>query len=283
MSSSSINENWLTEFQETLQEEERSPGTIENYLQAIRTFVKWLNDENRHLDKETAVEWKTHLIHTGYRFSTVNTILAALNKFFTFLGRTDCHMKYLRIQRKLFRSEDRELTRDEYQRLVAAAQKTGQQRLALLIESICATGIRVSEVKYLTVEAARCGKADIALKGKIRTIFIPKKLCKKLLAYARKQKSISGEIFRTRSGGSLSRKQIWAEMKLLCGETGIASTKVFPHNLRHLFARCFYKVCRDIAKLADILGHSSIETTRIYLISTGLEHIRTLDSMRLIL
>lgn len=181
MSSSSINENWLTEFQETLQDEERSPGTIENYLRAIRTFVKWLNDENRHLDKETAVEWKTHLIHTGYRFSTVNTILAALNKFFTFLGRTDCRMKYLRIQRKLFRSEDRELSRDEYQRLVAAAQKTGQQRLALLIESICATGIRVSEVKYLTVEAARCGKADIALKGKIRTIFIPKKLCKKLL------------------------------------------------------------------------------------------------------
>ena len=173
MSSSSINENWLTEFQETLQDEERSPGTIENYLRAIRTFVKWLNDENRHLDKETAVEWKTHLIHTGYRFSTVNTILAALNKFFTFLGRTDCRMKYLRIQRKLFRSEDRELSRDEYQRLVAAAQKTGQQRLALLIESICATGIRVSEVNTLQWKLHAAGRQILHSKEKSeRSLFL---------------------------------------------------------------------------------------------------------------
>lgn len=283
MNSSVINENRLTAFREALRKEERSPGTIENYLRTIRAFAKWLSGENMPLDKEAAVAWKEHLIRAGYGSRTVNTMLAALNKFFAFLGRADCCMKYLRIQRTLFRPEHRELSREEYQRLILAAREVGQQRLALLIESICATGIRVSEVKYLTVEAARRGRADVALKGKIRTIFIPGKLCKKLLNYAKKQKCASGEIFLTRSGRSLSRKQIWAEMKALCGRAGVAGTKVFPHNLRHLFARCFYRVCQDIVKLADILGHSSIETTRIYLLSTGREHTLALDRMRLIL
>ena len=150
------------------------------------------------------------------------------------------------------------------------------------MEAICATGVRVSEVKYLTVEAARSGCAEISLKGKIRTILLPNKLCRKLLKYAKKQKIASGEIFLTRGGKSLSRKQIWAEMKGLCQKAGVASSKVFPHNLRHLFARTFYRACRDVAKLADVLGHSSIETTRIYLISTGAEHARALERLRLV-
>ena len=162
------------------------------------------------------------------------------------------------------------------------ARALGQERLALLMETVCATGIRVSEVRYITVEAARFGRAEIALKGKIRTILLPGKLCRKLLKYARKNKIASGEIFLTGGGRSLSRKQIWAEMKSLGKRAGIEPSKVFPHNLRHLFARMFYKVCRDVAKLADVLGHSSIETTRIYLISTGAEHARTLERLGLV-
>ena len=190
--------------------------------------------------------------------------------------------KYLKIQRRLFRDDSRELTRPEYDRLLAAAREQGRERLALLLETICATGIRVSEVRYVTVETARTGRAEIALKGKIRTILLPGKLCRKLLKYARRQKIASGEIFLTRSGRGLSRKQIWAEMKSLCAKAGVAPTKVFPHNLRHLFARTFYRVCRDVARLADVLGHSSIETTRIYLISTGAEHATTLERMGLV-
>ena len=182
----------------------------------------------------------------------------------------------------IFRDSDRELTREEYSRLTAAAQGMGRERLALLIETICATGVRVSEVRFITVEAVRAGKAEISLKGKIRTILLPGRLCRKLEKYARKNKIASGEIFLTRSGKPLSRKQIWAEMKGLCKAAAVEPSKVFPHNLRHLFARCFYRACRDVAKLADVLGHSSMETTRLYLISTGAEHARTLERLRLV-
>ena len=207
---------------------------------------------------------------------------AAANQFFAFQGWEDCKIKALKLQRKLFRDDRRELTREEYERLLTAAHSLGRERLALLLETICSTGIRVSEVRYITVEAARAGKAEIALKGKLRTILLPGKLCRKLKKYARAQKTASGEIFLTRSGKSLSRRQIWAEMKRLCKTAGVAPSKVFPHNLRHLFARTFYRVCRDVVKLADVLGHSSVETTRIYLISTGAEHIRILRKMRLV-
>ena len=183
----------------------------------------------------------------------------------------------------MFRDDSKELTHAEYDRLIAAAHETGRERLALLMESICGTGIRVSEVKYLTVEAAQTGRAEISLKGKIRTILLPGKLCRRLAKYARAQKIASGEIFLTRSGKSLSRRQIWAEMKGLCQKAGVAPSKVFPHNLRHLFARTFYQVCRDVVKLADVLGHSSVETTRIYLISTGAEHAKVLARMHLLI
>ena len=267
-------------FAAHLQQAERSPGTIENYLRHVRSFAVWLGGGP--VTKEAAAGWKAHLIDKGYCPSTINAMLGGLNRFLAFVGWQECQVKALRLQRQLFRDDSKELTRAEYDRLIAAAHALGRERLALLMETICATGIRVSEVKYLSVEAVECGRAEIALKGKIRTILIPGKLRKKLLKFAHKNKTASGEIFLTRNGKGMSRKQIWAEMKAICEKAGVAPSKVFPHNLRHLFARTFYKVCRDVAKLADVLGHSSIETTRIYLISTGAEHARQLERLGLI-
>ena len=271
----------LSDFARRLREDERSGSTIENYLRHIRDFAAWAGGEA--VTKELAAQWKDHLAHSGYCPGTVNTMLVALNRFFTFQGWRDCQVRALRVQRRLFREDNRELTREEYERLVEAARSLGRERLELLMETICSTGIRGSEVKYITVEALAQGRAEISLKGKIRTILLPGKLCRKLLKYAKKQKTVSGEVFLTRNGTGLSRKQIWSEMKAICAKAKVAVSKVFPHNLRHLFARTFYKVCRDVVKLADVLGHSSIETTRIYLISTGAEHAHTLERVRLLL
>ena len=270
----------LAAFRRWLLEEEREPATIEKYLREVRAFAAWL--EGAPVTKEGATAWKARLTASGFQPGTVNGKLSALNKFFAFLGCPDCRVKYLKIQRRVFRSSERELSREEYTRLLETARTLGRERLALLIETICATGIRVSELKYITVESMRNGRTEISLKGKIRTILIPGKLCRKLLKYARKRKIASGEIFLTRSGKSLSRRQIWAEMKALCARAGVERSKVFPHNLRHLFARTFYRACRDVVKLADVLGHSSIETTRIYLISTGAEHARQLERLGLV-
>ena len=267
-------------FQQHLAEEERELGTIEKYMREVKKFALWQG--RRKVTKETVSEWKEQLRQSGYKPETVNGKLSAVNKFLSCMGWGECCVKYLKIQRRLFRSTGRELTKDEYTRLVETAQGLGKTRLALLIETICATGIRVSEVKYITAEALRAGRADISLKGKIRTVLLPGKLCRKLQKYAKKQKITSGEVFLTRSGKGVSRRQIWAEMKALCKQARVAPSKVFPHNLRHLFARTFYQASRDVAKLADVLGHSSIETTRIYLISTGAEHVRQLERLGLI-
>ena len=270
----------LTGFERHLRLEEREPGTIEKYLRDIRAFAVWL--EEKPLDKEAAVAWKEHLLASGYAPSTINSMLVALNRFFRFQRRDELRVKTIRVQRRIFRSRERELTKEEYARLLETAHALGRERLALLMETICATGIRVSEVKYITVEAAQAGRAEIALKGKIRTILLPGKLRRKLLKYAKKQKNGSGEIFLTRTAKGMSRRQIWAEMKAICKKAGVASSKVFPHNLRHLFARTFYKVCRDVVQLADVLGHSSVETTRLYLASTGDEYVRRMDRLGLI-
>ena len=270
----------LAAYAAHLREEEHSRGTIEKYLRDVRTFAQWLGA--RELTKETAVEWKEQLSAKGYAPVTINSMLSALNGFFTFIGRGDCHVKFLKIQRRMFRAESKALTREEYMRLVSAAEAHGDARIALLLETICATGVRVSEVRYITVEAARQGVAEISLKGKIRTIIIPGKLRKKLLKYAGKRKIVSGEIFLTRNGRGMNRRQIWAAMKALCGAARVESSKVFPHNLRHLFACRFYMVSHDIVKLANILGHSSIETTRIYLVTTSNENAEQMELLGLV-
>ncbi len=271
----------IVSFRRHLKQEEREQSTIEKYVRDVRLFEAWLS--GRRVTAEIVTDWKDYLRTKGYKPETINAKLSALNKFFVFMRWLACRIKYLKIQKKLFRGTEKELTKGDYVRLLETADTLRKNRLALLIETICATGIRVSEVRYITMEAVRAGYADVALKGKIRTILLPAKLCRKLQKYARKQKIASGEIFITRTGKGVSRRQIWAEMKALCKKAGVAASKVFPHNLRHLFARTFYRACRDVAKLADVLGHSSIETTRIYLISTGKEHTRQLERLGLIL
>ena len=271
----------IQSYEDYLRREEKATGTREKYLRDVKFFRAWLGE--REVTKEAVAGWREHLAAQGYSPATVNSMLAALNSLFRFLTWEECRVKFLKIQRRMFREPDRELTRPEYDRLLAAAQAAGLERLALLMETICATGVRVSEVKYFTVEAARRGRAEIRLKGKIRTILLLNKLCRKLLKYAKKQKTVSGEIFLTRNGTSLSRRQIWAELKQLCRRAGVSPSKVFPHNLRHLFATTFYKACKDIVRLADVLGHSSIETTRLYLVTTGTEHIRLLEKLGLVL
>ena len=267
-------------FAAHLRQEERSSGTIEKYLRDAAEFSRWLGGQA--LNKEAAAGWREHLLEEGYAPATINSMLSAVNALLRFLGREDCRIKFLRVQRRAFREQSREMTQAEYRRLLAAAAEQRQDRLGLLMETICATGIRVSEVRYITVEAAQKGRAEIRLKGKIRTILLPAKLCRKLLKYARKHNTASGEIFLTRSGKPISRRQIWREMKALCQKAGVESSKVFPHNLRHLFATAFYRACRDIVKLADILGLSSIDTTRIYLMTTGAEHARQLEKLGLV-
>ena len=267
-------------FEDYLRNEEREQSTIEKYLRNIRAFAAWLGGAP--VTKSAVIAWKEYLLAEQYAPATVNAALASLNVFFKFVGWEECRVKALRLQRRVFRDPNRELTRNDYDHLVSTAYESGKTRLGLLMETICATGIRVSEVRYITVEAAQRGRTEISLKGKIRTIMLPGKLCRKLLKYARRQKTVSGEIFLTKNGKGLSRRQIWAEMKTVCKAAGVNPSKVFPHNLRHLFATVYYRACRDIVKLADMLGHSSVETTRIYLISTGVEHARQLDRLKLV-
>lgn len=270
----------IAEYLKELENEERAGATVEKYRRALRSFGAFLNGAE--VTPEMVHHWKEYLREQQYAPSTINAFLAALNGFFRFCGWTDCRARFLKIQRRLFRDSRQELTRGEYERLVAVAEAAGDLGLALLMETICSTGIRVSEVQYITVAAAKCGKTEIALKGKIRTILLPSKLCRKLLKFAAQQKTASGAIFRAKSGKPMSRYQIWSKMKKLCARAGVEPEKVFPHNLRHLFATAFYHAYKDIVKLADVLGHSSIETTRIYLVTSAAEHRRQLERLRLV-
>lgn len=270
----------LAAYDGHLRLEEKSAATIEKYLRDIRAFALWL--DGRPVTKEAVTGWKERLLAERRAPSTVNAALSALNGLFRFLGWEGCRARFVKVQRRLFRDPTRELSRTDYDRLIAAARELGRERLALVMETICATGVRVSELRYLTVEAVQRGRAEISLKGKVRVILIPTKLARKLLKYAKKNKTVSGEIFLTGNGKSLSRRQIWAEMKRLCVQAGVEPSRVFPHNLRHLFATAYYRAYRDIAKLADVLGHSSIETTRIYLLTSGAEHQRQLDRLGLV-
>ena len=268
------------QFEDYLRHDEREESTIEAYLRSLTRFAEWA--DGRAVTKDLAMEWKAALAEAGYRPISVNAMLAAVNKFFICMGREDCKVKYLKLQRQMFRKSEKDLSKEEYQRLVQSAREKGDLRMELILETICATGIRVGELKYITVEAVRAGVAEIALKGKIRTILLPHRLCRKLQKYAKQQKIASGKLFLTQDGLPVSRQSIWTRMKALCEAAGVERSKAFPHNLRSLFARSFYGSCHDVVRLADVLGHSSIETTRIYLMSTGKEYIRQLDKLGLV-
>lgn len=275
-----ISSSLLEKFWARLRAEERAQSTIEKYRRDILSFCRYL--QGKAVTKDQAMGWKDRLLETGLSPATINAKLSALNSLFRFLGWEDCRVRFFRVQRRLFRQPEKELTQQEYRRLTKAARLSGKFRLELLMQTLCATGIRVSELRYLTVEAAQKGRTDIALKGKIRTILLPRQLCRKLLQYAQRQQIASGEIFLTKSGASLSRRQIWREMKSLCQAAGVEKSKVFPHNLRHLFAIVFYQNFKDIVRLADVLGHSSIDTTRIYLLAGGDELARQIERLKLV-
>lgn len=264
-----------------LQEEERSAATLEKYTRDLQVFYRYL-PAGKGVDKGTVQAYKAWLTE-GYAPASVNAMLASVNGLLGYCNWHECRVKPLKIQRKAFQQPEKALTKEEYLRLVETAQEQGNQKVALLLQSVGATGARASEVRYVTVEAARRGRAVIRLKGKVRTILLPRQLCQALLSYAKEEKIRSGEVFLTRNGRGMNRKEIWAAFKRLCGQAGVPAGKVFPHNLRHLFARTFYAVRRDLAKLADVLGHSSVETTRLYLVSTWEEHVRYFDEMHLLI
>ncbi len=267
-------------FSAFVRAEEKSPNTAEKYLRDIHFFAD--EQRGRPVTKEAVVRYKRQLLASGYAVRSVNSALASLNSLFAFLGWHDCRVKTVKLQRRLFCPEDRELTRTEYERLCRAAQRSHNERLLLILQTLCGTGIRVSELPFITVEAVRRGEATVSLKGKTRSVFLVKALQKKLLRYIAERQLRSGAVFVTRSGRPMDRSNIWREMKGLCAAAHVDPKKVFPHNLRHLFARVFYGLEKDIAKLADILGHSSIETTRLYIISTGAEHRKRMERMHLI-
>lgn len=270
----------IAEFKEHLILEERSEITIEKYIRDVKAFAKYT--QNSAITKEAVIAYKKYL-QENYAVRSVNSMLASINSLFMFLGWHDLRVKSLKLQQQVFCPEEKELTKAEYARLCRTAERKHNERLNLILQTICGTGIRVSELQFITVDAVKQGEAVVNCKAKTRSVFVVKELKEKLLRYAAKQNIKSGMIFVTRTGKPLSRTNIWREMKALCVEANVNPQKVFPHNLRHLFARVFYGIEKDIAKLADILGHSSINTTRIYIISTGTEHRRRMENMRLIL
>ena len=273
-----ITQDKIKSFAQFLTEEEKSTATVEKYLRDVRAFFVFTN--NNIVTKELVLSYKKHLISENYAVRSINSMIASLNSFFEHLFWHDCKIKAIKQQKQTYSTEDTELTKSEYLRLLDSAQKKPQ--LHLVLQTICGTGIRVSELKYFTVESVRAGEITINCKGKVRTILIPSKLRKLLLAYAKNEKISSGIIFLTRKGKPLNRSSIWEQMKKLCLSANVNPKKVFPHNLRKLFARTFYGIEKDIAKLADILGHSSINTTRIYIMSTGAEHRRKIERLGLV-
>ena len=263
-----------------LQENERSAATVESYTHALRELLKFMGKSP--LTKAALVAWKQQLMGQ-YAPATVNAMLAAVNGFVKFMGRPMLAVKPLRIQRALFLEERKELTRAEYERLVRTARQQGREQLALVLQTICATGIRVSELQFITAEAVYCGRAEVSNKGKLRLVFLPQRLREVLKAYLRKQKKTAGAVFTTRTGKPLDRSNIWRAMKALCQSAGVAAEKVYPHNLRHLFARVFYALEKDLSRLADILGHSNLTTTRIYTAESGTIHARQMGRLGLVI
>ena len=270
----------IKDFERYLNDEERSVATIEKYIRDVQSFYTFA--EEKEISRQTVLDYKSSLVE-NYAVTSANSMIAALNCFFRFCGWQELCVKQYKIQRAAYCSEDKELTREEYLRLLNSANERHNERINLIIQTICGTGIRVSELQYITVESLKCGEAIVCCKGKTRRIFIVSALRKKLLRYVNTQGIVSGSVFVTKSGKPVSRISVWKDMKALCEMANVSPSKVFPHNLRHLFARCFYNIEKDIAKLADILGHSNINTTRVYIVTTGTEHKRRMEKMRLII
>lgn len=279
MAARTITSGEIADYHRYLLLEEKSTATVEKYLRDVRAFSAFVGENS--VTKEAVVAYKQHLQQRGYALRSINSMLAGVNSFLNFLGLQDCRVKFLKEQKQVFCPEEKELSKAEYLRLLDAAR--GDPRLHLVMQTICSTGIRVSELRYFTLEQVRRGEITVDCKGKRRTILLPGKLRKLLLKYAEEEKIRSGQIFVNRNGKPLSRGSIWARMKQLCRAAGVNPKKVFPHNLRKLFARTFYGIEKDIAKLADILGHSSIDTTRIYIMTTGTEHRRKIEKLGLVL
>ncbi len=264
-----ITDDLIQKYKEYLCTEEKSQATIEKYIRDITAFKKWLVKQE--LSKQKALDYKNYLIQ-NYAPASVNSIISSLNSFFEFCNWYEIRIKTIKIQKQIFAREERELTKAEYTRLLIAARSKKQNRLHLLLQTICSTGIRISELKFITVESLKKETAEIRCKGKLRYVFLPRSLCKALAKYAKQQKIQSGSIFVSRNGNPLDRSNVWSEMKKLCDTAGVSKDKVFPHNLRHLFAKVYYSMQKDIVRLADILGHSSINTTRIYTKESGEVH-----------
>ncbi len=273
-----ITSETLKRFETHLYEEEKSAGTVELYMRNLRFFTDWL--DGREIDKSVVLDYKKALC-AKYAPASVNAALSALNAFFGFLNRHELKVRTLKIQRRIFTDRDRELSKSEYQKLLAAAKRKGDERLYYLIQTVAATGIRISELCYIDAEAVRAGHATIRCKGKTRVVLLPKQLCRLLKDYMKSRGIKKGSVFRTRSGRPLDRSNVWHMLKSLSKSAGVAERKVFPHNLRHLFARTFYTIQKDIVRLADILGHSSINTTRIYTMESGDVHRKQIEALRL--
>ena len=279
MNTKTLTQDMILQFKSHLYSEEKSPATIEKYTRDVELFFGYIG--NNPITKELVISFKAWLMEKEYAVRSINSMLASINSLLDFMECSDCKTKSLRQQRQTYCTEEKELTKAEYMRLLQAAEQNPQ--LCLVMQTICGTGIRVSELRYFTVEAVTHGEVSISCKNKTRQILQPGKLKKLLLDYAKKHNIRTGTIFVTKSGKPLNRSLIWAQMKRLCDKAGVLHSKVFPHNLRKLFARTFYGIEKDIAKLADILGHSSINTTRIYIMSTGSEHRRKIEKLGLVL
>ena len=269
----------IKDYMRYLAYEEKSPSTIKQYRRDILSFFACLGNEP--VTKERVIQYKNKLSEK-YRPASVNAKIAALNSFFSYIELPQLRVKQLKIQRNAFSSQKKELRKAEYMRLVETAKHNGDEKLALMLQTICGTGIRVSELQFITAEAVNIGQAAICLKGKNRSVVISGKLRKFLREYMRKNRIAAGPVFVTRNGRPVDRSYIWKMMKSLCESAGVQKEKVFPHNLRHLFATCFYSIDKDMARLADILGHSNINTTRIYIASFGYEHRKRIDSLGLV-
>lgn len=276
-----LSESNIKDFAEFLKEEEKSVQTIKKYERDITALKEFLNGEQ--VSKEEIVKWKEHMLDSGYAVCTVNSMLAAVNRYMTFAGRQDLRVKRIRHQKDIFRSRERELSKEEYFRLLKTAKEKENFRLYYLMETIGATGIRISELQYITAESLNIGRASVRSKGKTRTVILTKRLCTALKKYCKEKGIYKGPVFVTRSGKPVNRSNVWREMQIICREAGVACGKVFPHNFRHLFAVTYYKLKKDMSKLADMLGHSSIETTRIYIMENGDEHQRQIEKLGLVI